>query len=127
MNLGSSSATETVTVSYRICSLYDPTKPVKLGSTIPIRVQLCANDGTNLSSALLVLHAATVVKQSDTTGDTPIDSGNANPDNDFRYDATLGVTGGYIYNLSTRKLSTGSWRLTFSAADQLYTVVFQVK
>jgi hypothetical protein len=26
-------------------------------------------------------------------------AGNSNPDNDFRFDATLGSTGGYIFNL----------------------------
>jgi hypothetical protein len=43
------------------------------------------------------------------------DSGNANPDGNFRYDATLGGTGGYIYNFSTRGLTTGTYAIEFTA------------
>ena len=35
----------------------------------------------------------------------------ANPDFDFRYDASLP---GYIYNLSTKGLATGTWALNFT-------------
>ena len=40
-----------------------------------------------------------------------MDAGNANPDANFRYDATLG---GYIFNLSTRNLAPGTWELRFT-------------
>lgn len=56
--------------------------------------------------------------------------GNANPDNNFRYDSTLGPTGGYIYNLSTKGLSTGTYALTFSVSGDpvpRHQVLFQVK
>ena len=39
--------------------------------------------------------------------------GSANPDSNFRYDATLN---GYIYNLSTSGLSSGTWQLNFKVA-----------
>ncbi|HSR30445.1 MAG TPA: hypothetical protein VLY63_07755 [Anaerolineae bacterium] len=44
------------------------------------------------------------------------DPDNSNPDNDSRFDAALGGSGGYIYNLSGRDLSTGTWTLQFTAS-----------
>jgi hypothetical protein len=121
-----SSVSQPVTVSYDICLLYDPAKAAKLGSTIAIKLQLCAG-GTNLSSASLVPNATTLVRTGSTTTPTAEDSGNANPDNNFRYDATLGGTGGYIYNLSTTSLSSGSWLMFFTLNGQTYSVPFQVR
>jgi hypothetical protein len=56
-------------------------------------------------------------------------SGNANPDNDFRFDPALGGSGGYIYNLKTTGLSTGTYNLYFNAGNDpvLHALVFQVK
>jgi hypothetical protein len=56
-----------------------------------------------------------------------VDSGNANPDYQFRYDAKLG---GYIFNLSTRGLAPGRYGLTFYVGTErsfFYSVAFQVK
>ena len=39
-------------------------------------------------------------------------AGNANPDETFRYDAGLA---GYIYNLRTSPLATGTWEMTLAA------------
>jgi len=63
------------------------------------------------------------------------DAGNANPDSDFRFDPTLGTSGGYIFNLKTTGLTTGTYNLYFTAgfnAEQLlglpsFTFTFQVK
>jgi hypothetical protein len=54
------------------------------------------------------------------------DSGNANPDLDFRYDTSLG---GYIFNLKTTGYATGSYVLNFGAGDgpTVYSVGFQVR
>jgi hypothetical protein len=35
-----------------------------------------------------------------------LDSGNASPDSTFRFDPTLGPTGGYIFNLKPAGLAT---------------------
>jgi len=50
-------------------------------------------------------------------------------DLDFRFDS-----GFYVYNLSTKGLRSGTWKLTFTAVDQLggtstqtYSTTFQVK
>ena len=55
--------------------------------------------------------------------------GNANPDNNFRFESGLGGTGGYIYNLKTTGLSTGTYNLYFNAGNDpvLHTLQFQVK
>jgi len=66
------------------------------------------HERANLSSASIVVHATGLTRQDTTASGVLDDSSNANPDNEFRYDATLGGTGGYVYNLSTRNLSTGT-------------------
>ena len=57
------------------------------------------------------------------------DAGNANPDDNFRYDTTLGGTGGYIFNLKTTGLGTGTYHISFTAGTDptAYSVQFQVK
>src|SRR5206468_2249984 len=93
--------------------LYDPGRPVKAGGTIPIKLQLCDTNGANLSAPDIVLHAQSVLLVSTSAPGQLTDAGNANPDNNFRYDATLGGTGGYIYNLSTKGLATGTYAIEF--------------
>ena len=43
-------------------------------------------------------------------------AGNSNPDNNFRFDSTLGTSGGYIFNLSTAGLAAGTYALTFTVS-----------
>lgn len=111
---GSTSAALTQNVTYNVCLLYDPTKSKNSGAVFPIKVQLCDAAGRDLSSSGIVLHAAGMTSVSGFSG--PADSvGDANPDNDFRFDPTLGSTGGYIFNLSTKGLSPGTYALQFAA------------
>jgi uncharacterized repeat protein (TIGR03803 family) len=120
--------TSSVAVSYGVCLLYDPTKAHKKGSTIPIKIQLC--DGVrNLSAADVGVTALGVVLLSSNAPGTLEDSGNANSDSNFRYDASLGGSGGYIYNLSSGGLQTGTYALRWKAgADQvIHTAGFQVR
>ena len=60
-----------------------------------------------------------------------VDSGNANADFNFRYDFTLGGSGGgYIFNLSTKRLASGQYLLSFYAGNDpsfFYTLKFEVK
>lgn len=101
------------------CLLYDPTKAVKGGSVIPIKLQVCDANGIDLSNSSIGLHAVNVVKTSGTITTTGVvDAGSANPDSDFRFDSTLGPTGGYIFNLKTvdpsgAALTTGTYQLQF--------------
>ena len=116
--------------AHTVCALYDQTKAHKLGSTVPVKLQLCDADGANLSSATIAVQATGLTKQ-DNTASGVEDAGGANsPDDNFRYDAALGGTGGYIYNLSTTGLSSGTWALSFTVdgvANSAYTVRFDVK
>ena len=100
---------------YHICALYDQTKSVKSGSTVPIKLELCDSNGNDLSSSSLVVHGVSLNPLSSEPPGALEASGNANPDNDFRFDATLGTSGGYIFNLSTKGLGTGTWGLDFTA------------
>ena len=114
---------------YHLCLLYDPFKIAKSGSTIPIKLQLCDVSGGNLSSPSIVLHAVSIKKVSNGTSGIVEDSGNANPDGDFRYDGGQGPSGGYIFNLSTKGLAGGTYDLSFTAGSDpsVYKVQFQVK
>jgi hypothetical protein len=114
---------------YNISLLYDETKAVKSGATIPIKLQLCDANSVNQSAASIVLHATGLVQVSTNTSEVIQDAGNANPDSDFRYDSTLGGTGGYIFNLKTTGLSSGTYRLSFTAGGDpaVYSVQFKVK
>jgi hypothetical protein len=53
-----------------------------------------------------------------------VDSGNTNPDNNFRFDSNM-----YIFNLRSAGLGTGVYNLYFRAdADTtLHTVQFQIR
>ena len=98
--------------SYNICPLYDANVAKKSGSAYPIKIQLCDSAGNNLSSPSIVVHAVGVTRTSTNTPAVLDDTGNANPDMDFRYDATLA---GYVFNLSTKGYSTGTYTLSFAA------------
>jgi hypothetical protein len=117
------------TVAYKVCLLYDPTRSVHSGSTSPLKLQLCDANNNDVSSPAAVLHATKLTQTGTNASETIQDSGNANPDNDFRFDSTLGPAGGYIFNLSTTGLSNGSYALSFTAGADPTThiLVFQVR
>jgi hypothetical protein len=114
------------TVAYGIVAFYDQTKAHKSGSTIPIKIKLVDASGTNVSSPSTVVHAVSVIQISSQASTNFGDSGNSNPDFDFRYDASLG---GYIFNLQTTGFGTGSYLLSFVAGNSptVYSVGFQVR
>jgi hypothetical protein len=125
------SATNSYSVAFKLCVLYDQTKSHKSGSTVPLKLQLCDFNGVNYSSAAITVRAISVTKLDSSASGILDDSGAANsPDMNFRYDATLGGSGGYIFNLSTKGLTTGTWKVTFTingASDSTYFVKFDVK
>jgi hypothetical protein len=54
-----------------------------------------------------------------------VDAGNANPDFDFRYDAALA---GYIFNLKTTGLGTGTYQLCFTVGGcAVLSAAFEVR
>lgn len=112
------------TVAFAIDVLFDQTKSHKSGSTVPIKIRLLDANGANVSST--PVHAVSVVQTGSEASPLIDDSGNANPDLDFRYDATLG---GYIFNLKTTGYGTGSYVLNFiaGASSTVYSVSFQIR
>lgn len=118
----------TQNVQYGICVQYDQTRSVQGGATFPIKVQVCDGAGNNLSSPLIVLHATAILAASGVAGPVQ-DSGNANPDNDFRNVGGSGQNAGYVFNLSTNGLATGTYALQFTVTGDpvLHTVMFGVQ
>jgi len=102
---------------------------VKSGSALPIKLQLCDSNGSDLSSSSLTLHAVSVVQVSSSISGPVEGSGNSNPDNDFRFEAALGSTGGYIFNLKTTGLPPGTYSLNFTVTGDswVYGVNFVVR
>jgi hypothetical protein len=114
-----------------IKTLFDQTKAYKSGSTIPIKLQVFNASNSNVSSSNTSLITRDLRLLSGNTLAPIEDSGNANPDYTFRYDATLGGSGGgYIFNLSTKGLASGQYVLSFYIGSErsfFYTVKFEVK
>lgn len=75
----------------------------------------------------IVLHATAIVAASGVSGPVQ-DSGNANPDNDLRNVGGSGQNAGYIFNLSTAGLATGTYALQFTVSGDpvVHTVMFGV-
>lgn len=119
----------TLKVTYAVCAQYNQTQGNQRGSTIPIKIQLCDVNGTNVSSSSVTVHAESIVRLPDGTPQPPQAAGNSNPNNDFQYQSMLGMTSGYSYNLSTKGLASGTYTLQFSASgDPLpHTVLFTVR
>jgi hypothetical protein len=96
---------------FSVQALFDQSRSYKLGSVVPIRFQLLDAQGTNISSDSIVPTATGLVQKGTAAGLDVQDAGNSNPDSAFRYDSTLQ---GYVFNLSTKNLSLGTWELDFT-------------
>jgi hypothetical protein len=97
---------------YSVKALYDQTKSHKSGSTVPIKIQIVDAAGVNVSSSSILVTATGLTRLDNSASAIVDDSGSADsPDNNFRYDSTLA---GYIFNLSSKGLTTGTWVLSFT-------------
>ena len=116
-------------VSFNVCPLFDQMKAYKSGSTLPVKLQLCDVNGNDVSSSTIDVRAVSLIMVSTNAEANLADAGNANPDSNFRFDETLGDTGGYIFNLSLKDLASGTYLLNFTAGTDptVYSVTFQVK
>jgi hypothetical protein len=117
------------TVGYSLNLLYDANKVHRAGSTVPVKLQLFDGAGANLSSAANVLRAVGVSLVTSDTSGPATDAGDSNPDSDFRFDPSLGGTGGYQFNLKTDGLATGTYRLSFTVGGDphVYAAQFQIR
>ena len=123
-NFNPASGAGTLTVSYNVVPLYDQTRAFKSGSTIPVKLLLANAAGQNVSAASITVAAFRIVQTSTDAISEVQDSGNANPDNNFRFDSS-----GYIFNLSTKGLATGSYNLEFTISGDptSHSVPFQLR
>lgn len=129
-DVAGNSAVKTIdySVSYGISLKYDPAKVSKSGSTIPIKIQLVDANGVNVSAPGILVHASGTLLASDFAPGAVEDAGNANPDDNFRF-VNFEGQGGYIFNLKTTGLATGTYVLLFSAGGDpsMHAVGFQIK
>jgi microsomal dipeptidase-like Zn-dependent dipeptidase len=124
-NVGNTStASAGYTVGYAVCLDYDPTKVKHAGSVVPIKIQVCDASGVNFTSPAIVVTATGLVRVGSTVTGVLEDAGNANPDNAFRLDGDK-----YIFNLSTKGLSGGTWALTFTVSGDptAHSALFQIR
>jgi hypothetical protein len=95
--------------------LHDTSKPIRLGSTIPVKFRLADAAGAQVSAAHVRLqrqqfsNGEPVGDPIDVTEDNTPDSGEV-----FRFDAAEGQ---YIYNWSTKGLAPGSWQISVLMDD----------
>ncbi|WP_210438773.1 HYR domain-containing protein [Nocardioides xinjiangensis] len=91
----------------------DGSSVFKLGSTVPVKFQL-----TGASAGITTLPARLYLQRlgSAATGTSieAVSTSNATTGNLFRYDATSGQ---YVFNLSTKTLSSGSYQLRIDMGD----------
>ena len=95
----------------------DGSSVFKLGSTVPVKFQLTGASGaiTNASANLTVAQISSNVTGSDVEA---VSTSAATTGNAFRYDS-----GGYIFNLSTKPLSKGTWQLKVDLHDGVSRIV----
>lgn len=86
-----------------------------------------ARDQSGAVSSAIVLTAQRLTQVSTNISSVPVDAGNANPDQKFRFDPELGP--GYIYNLKTTGMAADIYNLTFAVTSDplIHTVQFQVR
>lgn len=108
--------------------VFDGTQPRRVGSTVPIRLQMLDREGRNLSSPAVPLLERGVTRLATSAAVLQSNApSHANPDGAFRFDPSLP---GYIFNLSTKGLSAGRYVLSFWAGGDRqfsYNVLFELR
>jgi len=123
----SSTDIQTIVVSYQFMGFLKPVEHggiYKLGRTLPIKIQLAYDDNRLVSDASVTLQ---LYKLSNTTvsGEAlDVDSSNsANTDDQFRF-----TDEHYIYNLNTKNIDAGLYRVVVSVNDgNAYSIDFALK
>lgn len=119
----------TYLVAFAVCLDYDPAKAHRSGSTLPIKLRLCDASATNVSSPSIQLIATGLFRVSTSASGPVEDSGNANPDMNFRHTGDSGPNAGYVFNLSLKGLAEGTYELRFVASGDptTHSTRFQVR
>ncbi|MCA1566650.1 MAG: hypothetical protein LC803_13610 [Acidobacteria bacterium] len=116
--------TANYSVAYVVTPLFDQAAAHKIGSNIPIRLQLWNAANVNQSASSITVTALSVRHVSDDAPGVLASPGNSTPDYDFRYSG-----GSYHFNLQTGGYVRGTYRLAFKAGNDptTHTLEFQVK
>lgn len=97
----------------------DGSSVFKLGSTVPVKFQLAG-----ASAGITNLPAKLYIAQSDNVDPTAVNeavsTAAADSGNTFRYDSTAHQ---YVFNLSTKSLSKGTWHIRVDLGDGTSNVV----
>ena len=109
--------------------LFDQAKAVKGGATVPIKIQPRNANGINFSDPNIAVTVISLTRVSDDAHDIFQRSGQESAGGRFHYDSTLGYTGGYVYNLSTKGLAAGAYNLNLMVGNDPthHAVRFQVQ
>jgi len=91
----------------------DGTSIFKLGSTVPLKFQLTDTGGAPVSGAVAYVHVAKVTNAIDGTYVEAVSTSAADNGNQFRET----TPGGYMFNLSTKSLSKGTWDVIVTLED----------
>jgi hypothetical protein len=91
----------------------DGSSVFKLGSTVAVKFALTGVSAgiTNLAATLTLAKISSTIVGTDMEA---VSTSAASTGNAFRYDS---IAGQYIFNLSTKTMSTGSWRLSINLGD----------
>jgi hypothetical protein len=111
--------TKTVNVEYNFIGFLDPinndgTSIFKLKSTVPVKFQLKDAQGNYVSTAVASISVAKLSNNVWGEDMEPVSTASSTQGTIFRYDASSNQ---YIFNLSTKELSTGSWRISSLLGD----------
>jgi hypothetical protein len=118
-NVGNSTTrTCTTNVIYRFDGFRQPINSdgssiFKLGSTVPVKFTLSDANGVPASGAVAELHLVKLTNDVEGEVVEATSTAAASSGNEFRPDGA----GGYIFNLGTKSLSKGTWRLKASLDD----------
>ncbi len=85
-----------------------------LGRDVPVKFALKDGDGNPVADATARLYLSTIGENGPGEEIAAVSASRAAKDNLFRYDADCE---GYIFNLRTKGLSTGNWRLRIELSD----------
>ena len=97
----------------------------KLGSTVPVKFGLFHTDGTSISTAVARVYIAKVSNQVVGTELESTSSSQASTGNEARWD---GIAQQYVFNMSTRPLDRGTWRLRIALDDgKSYSVLVSLR
>lgn len=112
--------TRTVDVVYKFGGILQPINPdgssiFKLGSTVPVKFQLRDANGNFVTNAVANISVVKMTGGS-TSGavNEAVSTSAATTGTLFRYDL---ASNQYIFNLNTKPLSTGTWRITITVDD----------